>query len=393
VTSAGPRTALPELLTTSAAKAYRACPRMYRFAYEDLVRPAHVDPNRAFGTLGHHGLEAWWIAAKDPYKAPEELLAAALDAIRAHQATLVEPSSYDLAKADALMIGYHARWVDEVRAQDGQPRYEVLAVEAQFEGPLINPETGVASRTWRAGGKLDVVVRERFTPNGTPSGRVYIVEHKTSSEDVSLGSEYWERLTLDPQVSNYLSGVRWLAPKLGIDPAHVAGVIYDVVAKPALRPLQATPLEARKYTKTTKAEPIPRLYANQRERDETPQEYFDRIAAAIAETPDRYYARGEIVRLEADVREAAQDLWQVGVQIRDARRLKLFPRNPDACRRYGRSCDYLPVCLGVASLDDETRYRRAQRAHEELSADAPRSEQHENPKEVGQSCPTDHPVH
>jgi hypothetical protein len=55
---------------------------------------------------------------------------------------------------------------------------------------------------------------------------------------------------MDGQVSTYFDG----AASLGLD---VAGCIYDVIGKPGIRPLQATPVEARKYTKPTKAEPVP----------------------------------------------------------------------------------------------------------------------------------------
>ena len=41
--------------------------------------------------------------------------------------------------------------------------YEVLAVEASFVSPLINPDTMAPSRTWNLAGKVDGVLRERST--------------------------------------------------------------------------------------------------------------------------------------------------------------------------------------------------------------------------------------
>jgi hypothetical protein len=61
-----------------------------------------------------------------------------------------------------------------------------------------------------------------------------------------------------------------------------------------------------------------RLYANQRETDETVDEYRDRVRAAIAEDPDRYYQRGLVVRLEAQLAEADAELWQLGQTLREA---------------------------------------------------------------------------
>ena len=55
---------------------------------------------------------------------------------------------YRRAKERAMIVGYHARW-------DKPPPTEF--VEAFFDIPLVNPETGVASRTYRRGGKIDAI--------------------------------------------------------------------------------------------------------------------------------------------------------------------------------------------------------------------------------------------
>ena len=43
-----------------------------------------------------------------------------------------------------------------------------------------------------------------------------------------------------------------------------------------------------------------------------------------------------------------------------------FPRNPGACEKWGRFCEYFDVCSGTASIDDNSRFRTAEHAHEEL---------------------------
>jgi hypothetical protein len=197
---------------------------------------------------------------------------------------------------------------------------------------------------------------------------LYIVERKTSGEDILPGSSYWQRLILDVQISTYIDAVETLGYK-------VDGVIYDLLGKPRLRPLQATPVEERKYTKPTKAEPTPRLYANQRYRDETAEEYGRRILEAMGEEPDRFYQRQKIVRLENERLEAQADIWQTAGAIRDARRLKVFPRNPDSCHQWGRPCEFFPICSGLTTADDEMMFKREERAHEELDSDAPRDGQ------------------
>lgn len=313
------------ILTTSQAKTFRRCPRAHRFAYELGVRPtAKSDPLR-FGSLMHGAIERLLQSAE---------ILAALDWLRAEP----ETDPFDLVKAEELLFGYHVRWEAE--------QWELVATEREFRFPLRNPRTGAASRTWEIGGKIDAIVRR--------DGDLWIVEHKTSSEDISPGSPYWQKLRLDAQVSTYLEGAR----SLGFDPV---GCIYNVIGKPALRPLKATPLEDRKYTKEG------RLYAKQRETDEGPEEYRARVRESITENPDRYYQRGDVVRLESERDDAAWDLWQQARLIHESIVEERAPRNPEACFMWNRPCDYFAVCTGQASLENESLFRKVENVHEELS--------------------------
>ena len=230
----------------------------------------------------------------------------------------------------------------------------------------------------------------------------YVVEHKTTALDIGPGSSYWRRLTLDGQVSNYLRGARGFG-------FETRSVLYDVVRKVALRPYEATPEEQRAYTqaksracaeckKKKPSSPAPhavelededaadgkrtifchegrvitdpggRLYASMRDADETLDEYRQRVRADIGESPDKYFQRGVIVRLANEETEAMQDVWDIGRQIRESERANRWPRNPDGCDSFGSLCSYFDACTGVASIDDSTRYRDADK-HEELAAD------------------------
>jgi len=302
-----------EPLTTSEAREYRACPRAHWYRYELRRRPRRRSDVLALGTFVHLGLEAWFGSTGDRYQAM---------ASRLRGESLWD--AHERARAVAMLSGYHARWCAEPLEHTG--------AEIEFRCPLRNPDGGHASRTFELAGKLDAIVRDSI-------GRVWVVEHKTSSEDIAPGSEYWQRLRLDPQVSTYLVG----AESLGLRPA---GVLYDVLRKPALRPYQP---------------------GRTRETAETPPQFLARCMAELAKEPEHYYQRGEVVRTEDEAAEAAFDLWSVSKGILESRRLQRWPRNPVSCRtRYG-SCSYLPVCCRECSIDDEDRYRAAPVRHEELS--------------------------
>jgi hypothetical protein len=315
------------MLTSSSSKLFRACSRAYRHRYVDGVVSTARASTLTFGSAFHLGLEAWWLASADK-------LEAAIDAL---DVDALDP--VDQVRVEELLRLYDARW-------SGEP-YDVIAVEAEYRAPLLNPDTGAASRTFQRAGKIDAIVRERHT------GRTLIVEHKTSREDIGTGSRYWQRLTLDGQISHYYAG----AASLG----HQADAcLYDVVSVPRLSPMLATPEESRRVTK------VGILDKRQRDRDETLEEFRARLRATLAADPERYVRRAEVVRLEDDLRDAAFDDWSTAIRIRESANADRWPRNPDACERYHRLCEYHPVCTRAAAIDDPLLYR-AERPHRELT--------------------------
>jgi hypothetical protein len=158
---------------------------------------------------------------------------------------------------------------------------------------------------------------------------------------------------MDGQVSVYFTG----AAALG---HPVDACLYDVLKRPALRPYKATPPEDRKYTKDGA------LYKTQRLVDETPEEYRARCMEAIAAAPGEYFVRGEVVRLDGEVADAITDIWQLGRTLQENKIAGRFPRNPDACSRFGRLCPFFAPCTGEASLDDPTLFRKLDDVHPEL---------------------------
>jgi hypothetical protein len=324
------RVALP-LLTSSSSKLYRACPRAYRHRYVDGVVSIARPTTLSFGSAMHAGLEQWWLHQLR-YGPPLEAALAAVAPVE---------DEIERIKLEELLRLYDARWSEEP--------LEVLAVEAEYRAPLLNPETGAASRTFQRAGKIDAIVRHR------ENGRVLLVEHKTSREDIGTGSRYWQRLTLDGQISHYYAGAEALGWR-------VDACLYDVIAVPRLSPLAATPTESRRYTKAGK------LDARQRDADETPEAFRERFRTSLLSDPDRWVRRAEVVRLEDDVLDAAYDDWSTATRIRESERSGRWPRNPDACERYGRLCEMHPVCTRAASIDDPLLYRH-ERPHRELTAD------------------------
>ena len=310
-------------LTQSRLRSYRECQRLHHLRYEEGFAPVVESESLRFGTLLHIGLEVWWKDG-DWRGAIEENEADPFDRIRAFE----------------IMDGYDARWNGE------RDRFQILAIEEQFTAPLLNPETGMPSRTWVLAGKCDGLIKQ--------DGDNIVLEHKTTSDAIDSDADnYWQKLSMDHQLSLYVIG----AESLGF---QVSKCLYDVIRKPSIRPLKATPVEARKFTKDG------RLYANQRETDETPEEFRERLRDEIQDNLEKYFQRRLVPRMESQIQDFLFDAWQTARQIREGEIAGHAPRNPEACHRFGR-CPFWDVCANGLDPSTSQDFIRRENVHPELN--------------------------
>ena len=243
------------------------------------------------------------------------------------------PDLSPLAPQDrALVRGYRAYWGDPDR------QVEIEQTDVPFQ-VMIDPTTMVV-------GEFDGKGIRKDTKKKT------IVEHKTSSENITLGSPYWNKVALvDSQVTSYLLASRLMG-------WGQVEVLYDVLLKPKMDRLQATPLNKRKYTKATPTSPS-RPYADQREFDETDDELEMRVLEDICARPEHYYQRGVVVRLEEDHAAHLKDVKGTVHLLQVARGMgENVPRNTDSCFKYGgKACDFYPVCSSGVDVMDNTFYQ------------------------------------
>lgn len=327
-----------KLLTVSRLRSRRRCKRREHYEYVRGFRPVREDENLAFGSLWHTAMDAWWRALLK--NEPDVAWGCAMDAIAGKAR-----DPFTQVKAEELLAGYDRRWRAETVAA-----FDVVAIETEFRAALLNPDTLRCSQTWNLGGKVDKCIVAR---DGGAKG---IAEHKTTSEDASPGSPYWQKLEMDHQVSNYYVG----AETIGFRPEFC---LYDVVLKPGQKPLKATPPDKRKYRQDGQP------YAGQRDRDETPEEYGDRIREAIAEDPSRYFIRAEVPRTDAQLKDFLEDAWAESKAMHEDHLAGRAPRNPDACHAYGQ-CPFWDACSTKTDPEEmPDRYSRLDWPHPELTPD------------------------
>lgn len=325
---------------------FHTCLAKFRFRY--VLGMGEPSTNQQeYGKGVHRGLEAW---LNHHHEGPDVRLAKALEAV-----DLADP--IDAARATAVLIGYEVRW--------GSVIWRVLAVEVPFrydlDGHIIH-------------GQIDAIVQ-------TEDGAVFIVEHKNTVADTSPGSSYWEVLTVDKQVGIYIDA----GTVLGYD---IAGCIYDALGRPRHEVLKATPEAARKYTQGKGCKPCggkagkrgeadrpacpvcggtgwedaPRLYAGQRDADESLADYSIRIGEAIATAPDGFYQRSTIVRIGDELPKMRHDILNTIRLARMCEVLDMWPRgNSSACKAWGSLCHFFPICSGAESPDNEIRFPRRTR--------------------------------
>lgn len=241
----------------------------------------------------------------------------------------------------ALLAGYFWHYQND--------NIEVLVTEGAWEAPLVNPVTAGMSRTYSLAGKIDKIVT-------LDDGRLAVMEHKTTGEDISDASEYWQRLRCDAQISAYVYAAR-------VRGHNVQTVLYDVTRKPEIAPKLIPIVDEngfkvvvntagdRVYNKNGK----PRESASKEDgwtlktTRETAESFGARLLSDIGERPDFYFARREIPRLEEDLIDFQHEVWQQGQQLLQAERAGRWFKNVSmmTCR----NCTYKEICLQGVNVD------------------------------------------
>lgn len=309
---------------------FKTCRKQYWFEYELLLRSVEDAYALRFGDAFHKAAEILSLGCR------------VAGVVFLRNTTWNEP--YTPHTLAALFRAYVKRY-EECGLIDTH-----IETETVFEFPIRNPETTGTSQTFVAGGKRDGVVRLH-------DGRIANREMKTTSEDIAR-PRYWARLLIDSQVSLYCMAEEGGKGRL------IESTVYDVIRKPGMAPLLATPVEKRKYKKDGD------LYASQREFDETPEEWEERLYEDTQQRPEFYFARREVSRLDKDLHEFRQELWDVAKDIRQAQLTGRWYRNS------GRmTCDFCPffdLCIGLAPWDGESvpeGFQRLDNPNPELEVD------------------------
>lgn len=321
------------ITTYSMWSKFRNCRKACEWRYLKELVPVERDHNLDLGSVIHACLELWH-RHRDLERVLNHINGAYPD--RGGE----EKQRADWHLATAMMKGYAARYSEE--------DFEVVELEKTFEGPIINPATGAASRSFTLAGKVDGIVKK--------DGQFFLIENKTAS---LIDSAYLERLWGDFQIITYC----WYVEQtLGL---RISGIIYNVLAKSKLRQRQG---ETNEEYQTRCAELIAKSKTGKtsakQKMAETDEEFQGRLGEWYAQ-PDAFHR--EPLFISRDQFETLRlELWELTRSFLDARRRGIFYQNSSQCFTYGRPCAYFALCRSNGSQNVvDNSYHRVP-AHEEL---------------------------
>jgi len=304
-------TGAPMVSTYSMWSLFRNCRKAVDWRYLQQLVPLERDRNLHFGSIIHECLQTW-----HQRRDIEEVLA--LIGRLCPNRLQDENQRRDWHLATAMMRGYAARYPAE--------EFEILALEKTFEGPIINPATGAASRSFVLAGKVDGIVRI--------GGEYFILEHKTAAQ---LDGDYLEKLWTDFQITIY---AYYIEQTMGIP---ITGILYNVLVKAKLQQgkgeteeeyqaRRAELLAKSKTGKTTAKRRVP----------ESDDEFQQRLEEKYADAEMFHREMLYLSRDRFDILRA--ELWELTQAFLDARRRGVFYQNTAFCFNYQRPCAYFALC-------------------------------------------------
>lgn len=148
--------------------------------------------------------------------------------------------------------------------------------------------------------------------DGIMSGRT-IIEHKTTSG--SIDGAYFQKLEFDEQIPTYM--VAFNSNKL----------FYTVCATPTIR----------------------------QKKNESDDDFFRRCCDWYLEDTESKITVVEIRRTQEELERFKREQDAIVTEIENC---KLFYRNPSHCNKWGRMCEYAPVCMNFDPNKEYVQFKR-----------------------------------
>lgn len=126
-----------------------------------------------------------------------------------------------------------------------------------------------------------------------------IIEHKTTSGEIN--EEYWYTRDTDEQLMSYMYAY------------NTRKAIYTVCRAPTIR----------------------------QKKDESDEEFFDRCVEWFDDDTEHKIAKRDVYHTDEEINDFVREQ---ALTIREMNECKLFYKNQSYCTKWGRMCEYAPIC-------------------------------------------------
>jgi len=334
-------------VTCSSLKTFKLCRKDYHLRFVRGLQPLEESEAQYLGSVIHGCLEKWH-GRGDADK--DTVVAAIFDYIDASfpGRDQDERQKRDWHLARAMITAY----IETYPFED----FDVVTVEKQFRCPVINPDTGAASRTFYMRGKVDALV--------VRNGEYFLLEHKTAAV---IDKGYIEKLPLDFQITLY---AHYLEQFMSI---RISGVIYNIIGKSLIKQGKG---ETEEEFEQRRADLIAKSKTGKssakRKLPESDEDFAARLAEKYLE-PGMFH-REMLYIPRSQYETLTAEIWELSQQLLIARRTNRWYMNTDVCFLYNRPCRFFPVCVSGDNPNViDNRYRVGQ-IHPELDEADPAQE-------------------
>lgn len=307
-----------KILTYSALSKFLSCRLSYKRRYIDKLVPKEKAEALMFGSVIHKCLEIWHNLANGVLAGVKvkEVLKASYPEFN----VIGSSDSKNYARAFSMMWGYSGKYPLE--------DFEVIALEKQFQVPIINPDTGRCSKSFEIAGKIDGLIKL--------DGEYFILENKTAS---ILNDTYKDRLWSDFQITLY---AHYISEAMGIP---IAGVIYNVLVKAKLKQKEGETEEEylARYEEACFKNKTGDSNVQKKE-PESNEAYLARLVAKYTEDSDKMFYREKIYFTDRRIEYIQRQVWQLTQALLEARKNGTYYCNTANCFKYNRACQYYPLC-------------------------------------------------
>jgi hypothetical protein len=226
---------------------------------------------------------------------------------------------------------------------------------------------------------LDKLIRQA-------DGTLAVMEHKSTSNDLSEKSSYWGHLKLDTQISLYVYAIQRMQTdgmlthlKIMPDDPPIGDILFDVWRKPQIKPKKLSAADTLAFIdgddkgcycgamfevfwdgntlmvddeeigyerlKATKKKPVgdPVIH-------ETPEMFGARVFDTIVEDTDRYFCRKPISRTPEEIERFELELFSIYQTIEQMTDYDSWYHNEQNCEATYK-CDFIDVCYTGRGLD------------------------------------------